>query len=102
MAVVSPTGRSTSVRNRCVIEHFGGVFVLLLCFLEFSMGVRIFVIGPFSLLLTLIVVGRVFHVESKHRTRASLCYLPNIDKFQYVLLHNSTTYTNVYIGIGSI
>ena len=35
------------VRNRCVIEVVGGVFVLSLCFWEFSVGkhVRAFVIG---------------------------------------------------------
>ena len=35
MAVVTPTDRPKSVRNRCVIEVFGGVFVL-------SIGFRIF------------------------------------------------------------
>ena len=34
------------VRNRCVIEVFGGVFVLSLCILDFfSDGVRVVVIG---------------------------------------------------------
>ena len=59
------------------------------------------------------VFGRVLHVESKHRTRASLCYLSNIDIFQYVTqnstsyktkhapLYHSRTYSNEYIGIGS-
>ena len=51
------------------------------------------------------------HVESKPRTCASLCYLYNIDIFQYVTLNNlqdkinplhySRSYTNVYIGIES-
>ena len=31
--------------NRCVIEAFGGVFVLLRCFLDFPVGVGAFVIG---------------------------------------------------------
>ena len=35
MAVVTPTDRPKSVHNRCVIEGFGGVFVL-------SIGFRIF------------------------------------------------------------
>ena len=34
-----------SVHNRCVIEVFGGVFVLSRCFLDFSVGVGAFVIG---------------------------------------------------------
>ena len=42
-----PTDRPIkSVRNRCVIEVFGGVFVLWHCFLDFSVGVGTFVIGP--------------------------------------------------------
>ena len=28
-----------SVRNRCVIEGFGGVFMLSRCFMDFSVGV---------------------------------------------------------------
>ena len=38
------TDRPKSVRNRCVIEVFGGVFVMLRCFLDFSRGVMAFVI----------------------------------------------------------
>ena len=45
MAIVIPTYRPKSVRNRCVIEVFGGVFVLSLCFLDFFVGVGAFVIG---------------------------------------------------------
>ena len=36
MAVVTPTGRPKSVRNRCVIEGFGGVFVLSIVFIFIS------------------------------------------------------------------
>ena len=43
MAIVSPTDRP--VRNRCIIEVFGDVFVLSRCFLGFSVGVGAFVIG---------------------------------------------------------
>ena len=42
---ITPTDYPKPVRNRCVIEVFCGVFVLSLCFLEFSVGVRAFVIG---------------------------------------------------------
>ena len=45
MAVVTATDRSMSVRNHCVIEVFGCVFVLSLCFREFSVGIGAFVIG---------------------------------------------------------
>ena len=45
MTVVTQTDRPKSVRNRCVIEVFGGVFVLSRCFLDFSLGVGAFAIG---------------------------------------------------------
>ena len=34
----------SSVSNRCVIEVFGGIFVLLRCFVDFSVVVEVFVI----------------------------------------------------------
>ena len=45
MAIVTPTNRPKSVRNHCVIEVFGDVFVLSRFFLDFSVGVGAFVIG---------------------------------------------------------
>ena len=45
MNAVTPTDRPKSVRNRCVIEVFGGVFMLLPCSLDYSVGVGAFVIG---------------------------------------------------------
>ena len=45
MAIVTQTDRPKSVRNRCVIEVFDGVFVLSRCFLDYSVGVGAFVIG---------------------------------------------------------
>ena len=45
MAIVIPTYHPKSVRNRCVIEVFGGVFVLSLCFFDLSVGLWAFVIG---------------------------------------------------------
>ena len=45
MGIVTPTDRPKSVRNRCVIEDFGGVFVLSRCFLDFSVGVEAFGTG---------------------------------------------------------
>ena len=45
VAVVTPTDRPKSDRNRCVLEVFGGVFVLTRCFFDFSVDVRAFVIG---------------------------------------------------------
>ena len=45
VTIVTPTDRPKSVRNSCVIEVFGGVFVLSRCFFDFSVGVGAFVIG---------------------------------------------------------
>ena len=41
----TPTDHPKSVRNRCVIEVFGGVFVLSHCSFDFSVGVGAFVVG---------------------------------------------------------
>ena len=41
VAVVTSNDRPKSVHNRCVIEIFGGVFVLSLCFPGFSVGARL-------------------------------------------------------------
>ena len=41
LAVVTLSDRPKSVHNRCVIEMFGCVFVLSLCFLVFSVGVEV-------------------------------------------------------------
>ena len=43
VAVVTLTECPKSVRNRCVIEVFGGGFVLSRCFLDFSVSVGSFV-----------------------------------------------------------
>ena len=45
MAIVTQTDLPKSVRNRCVIKVFGGVFVLSRSLLDFSVGVGAFVIG---------------------------------------------------------
>ena len=45
VAVVTPTDRPKSVRNRCVIELFMALFVLSLCPFGISVGVGAFVIG---------------------------------------------------------
>ena len=44
MAVVTPTDIPKSVRNRCVIEVFGGVLCCQLV-VEFSVGIEAFFIG---------------------------------------------------------
>ena len=42
MAIVTLTDRPKSVYNRCVIEVFGGVFMLSRWVLDFSVGVGAF------------------------------------------------------------
>ena len=44
MAIVNLTDRPKLVRNRCVIEVFGSIFVLSHCLFDFSDGVGAFVI----------------------------------------------------------
>ena len=55
MTVVTPTDHPMLVRNRCVIDLFGGVFVLLLFPFDIYVGKRAFVIG-LSHDITLLVV----------------------------------------------
>ena len=45
MVVATPTDCLKSIRNRCVIEVLGGVFVLSRCILDFSVDEGAFVIG---------------------------------------------------------
>ena len=45
MAVVTPIDRPKSVRTRCVIELFDGVFVLSLCPFDISIYIEAFGIG---------------------------------------------------------
>ena len=45
VTAVIPTDRPKSVRNRCVIKVFGGVFMLSRCFSDCSVGEGVFVTG---------------------------------------------------------
>ena len=45
MTASTPTDRPKSVRNRCVIEVFGGVFYVVTLLFGFFVGVGAFVIG---------------------------------------------------------
>ena len=62
MNIVTRIDRPKSIHNRCVIEVFGGVFMLSLCFLDFSVGVGAFVIGlsQISSFFLLVMYGRPF------------------------------------------
>ena len=72
VAFVTPTDRPKSVRNRCVIEVFGGVFVLLRCFLDFSVGVGAFVIG-------LSQISSFFSYVKDKIIKVSFCPLWNLE-----------------------
>ena len=45
VTAITPTDRPKSVRNSGVIKVFGGGFMLSRCFLDFSVGVGVFVTG---------------------------------------------------------
>ena len=45
VAFLTPIDRPKSIRSRCVIEVFDGIHVLRLCYLDFCVGVRAFVLG---------------------------------------------------------
>ena len=45
MTVITPTDSPKSVRNRCVIERFGDVFVFSCCLFNIPVGIRAVVIG---------------------------------------------------------
>ena len=62
MTVVTQADRPKSVRNRCVIEVFGGVFVCPLVF-EFSVGIGVIVIGlsQSDLLLFLFMTFKIYN-----------------------------------------
>ena len=45
ITIVTPTDHPKSVCNRCVIEAFGGVFVLSRRYLDLSVGVGAYFIG---------------------------------------------------------
>ena len=65
MTGATPTDRPKSVRNRCVIELFGDVFVLSSCCLDFTVGVVAFVIGLrlFLFLFPLIKYRHLLSIE---------------------------------------
>ena len=69
MAVVNPTDRPKSVRNRCIIELFVVLFVLSICPFDISVGVAAFLIGlgQISSFLSL-------HINILYRRSDSSCY----------------------------
>ena len=59
VALVTPTDRPKSVRNRCLIELFCGVVCVVTCPFDISVGVGAFVIGlgQISSILSLVEVS---------------------------------------------
>ena len=56
VALVTPTDRPKSVRNRCLIELFCGVVCVVTCPFDISVGVGAFVMGQISSFLSLKVI----------------------------------------------
>ena len=65
----TPTARPQAVRNRFVTEVFSDLFVFLLWFLDFSVGIRAFVIG----------LCQISSFFSRYLTRP----LPNYERFPW-------------------
>ena len=64
VVVVTPTNHPKSVRNHCVIEVFGGVFVLSRYFLDFCCGCRCFYHRTESDLFLLLIILTHDHVNN--------------------------------------
>ena len=66
VALVTPTDRPKSVRNRCLIELFCGVVCVVTCPFDISVGVGAFVIGlgKISSFLSLILKFSLFRCFS--------------------------------------
>ena len=77
MTVVTPSDRPKAVRNRCVIELFGDVFVLSCCPFDISVGTRDFVIG----LSQISSFSRSISRESKVLALLYVYFLPRFPTF---------------------
>ena len=90
-AVVTPTDRPTSVRNRCTIEVFGGVCVLSRRFLDSSVDVGVFVIG----------LSRIFFLFlSVHMSNAQFIHIFKSGiRSIYSIEHNSITVLCAFLCI---
>ena len=80
--VVTPSDRPKSVRNRYVIENFGGVIVLSLCFLKFSVGVEAFVT----------LLSQIFSFSSLKKEYSISVYILSS---QFVLWHTDNVYKRI-------
>ena len=79
VAIVTPTDRHKSVRNRCVIEDLGGVFVLSNCFLDFSVGVGAFVIR-LSQISSFFYYDKTLMVAHRHSKKVSIIHWTKVQR----------------------
>ena len=84
MTAVTPTDRPKSVRNRCVIKVFGGVFMLSRCFLDYSVGVGVFVTGLSQ--ISSFSYFRIMHITSKSTEGCSKLKNPETRQVQEKLV----------------
>ena len=92
VAIVTSIDRPKSVRHRCVIEVFSDVCVLLRCFLGFSVGLGVFVIG-LSQISSLFSFNR--SEEQRSNQRMSLFYLPmkaSLSIYMYLMENNCNNF----------
>ena len=85
VAVVTPTDRPKSVRNRCVINFFVALFVLSLCPFDISAGVGAFVIGLSqisSFFLLVYIIKRTIYVLVYLYAHLTFVYSYTIDLYQ--------------------
>ena len=91
--IVTRTDRPKSVRNRCVIEVFGGVIVVSLWSLDFSVGVGAFVI---ELSQSSSLFSLVFDIEIFLQSRRRLYNVTTSDflkgKKVSIIVHSKRTY----------
>ena len=73
VAVVTPTDRPKSVRNRCLIELFVALLMLSLCPFYISVGVGAFVIG-LSQISSFLFSWNFLKINQIHTQYMLLCY----------------------------
>ena len=85
VTAVTPTNCPKSVRNRSVIKVFGGVFMLSRCFLDFSVGVGVFVTGLSQISSFFSLISRNAEWIVKRHLSAPFCYLFHICFFLFFI-----------------
>ena len=72
VAVITPTDHPKLVHSRCEIEGVGGVFVLSLCVLAFSVGARMFVIGLTQIFFFSALIANIIELNVEYHCLISL------------------------------